>query len=84
MRALSFAFSVSLWLAMLASPAEAAALIAAIGAFFTSGTIVAQVVGRILVSVAASALMQALAPKPRPGSGPKSPRMAARTPAPSC
>lgn len=66
MRALSFALSVSLWLAMLASPAEAAALLAAIGAFFTSGTIVAQVVGRILVSVAASALMQALAPKPRP------------------
>lgn len=56
------------WAAMLAltaTPAEAGGIVAAIGAFFASGSIVVQVIGRILVSIAASALMRALAPKPR-------------------
>ncbi|MCU0826662.1 MAG: phage tail protein [Tabrizicola sp.] len=65
MRGLVFALLVVLNLSLSARPAQAGAVFAAIGAFFTSGSIIAQVIGRILISVAASALMQALAPKPK-------------------
>lgn len=65
MRRLALVLSVGLSLAALATPAEAAGVFAAIGAFFTSGSILASVVGRILISVAASAIMRALAPKPK-------------------
>lgn len=65
MRALSLALNAGLTLMLLAAPAEAGPIFAAIGAFFASSSLLVQVIGRILISIAASALMQALAPKPR-------------------
>lgn len=64
-RALLLILPLAAGLALTATPAQAGGLVAGIAAFFTSGSILAQVIGRILVSIAASALMRALAPKPR-------------------
>lgn len=64
-RVLALTLPWAVFLALTATPAEAGGIVAAIGAFFASSSIVVQVIGRILVSIAASALMRALAPKPR-------------------
>lgn len=54
-----------LFLSLSAQPADAGPLIAAITAWVSSLSLVGQLVFRLVVSIAASALMQALAPKPR-------------------
>jgi hypothetical protein len=65
MRRFGLALLLALQLVLFAGPVRAGPVVAAIGTWFAAQSIVVQIIGRILISVAASSLMQALAPKPK-------------------